>query len=267
MSEKLCLQWNDFKDNVICSFGNLREENDFADVTLVCEDGKQVEAHKVILATSSPFFQKILKRSKHPHPLIYMRGIKSEDLLAIVDFLYCGETNVYQENLDTFLAIAEELQLKGLMGKADDEEVIQKEASKMPAPEKMSRAHKKETNISRAATTSFPSNLKEQISDNAVGSIGGTVALPSGLYGDLQKLDEQTNSMMDKTSRKMNGMPLYICRVCGKEAINGDIKKHIEANHLEGVSIPCNFCEKMFRSRNSLTTHKQRFHKDQQNML
>ena len=50
MSEKLCLQWNDFKNNVICSFGNLREENDFADVTLVCEDGKQVEAHKVILA-------------------------------------------------------------------------------------------------------------------------------------------------------------------------------------------------------------------------
>ena len=132
MSEKLCLQWNDFKNNVICSFGNLREENDFADVTLVCEDGKQVEAHKVILATSSPFFQKILKRSKHPHPLIYMRGIKSEDLLAIVDFLYCGETNVYQENLDTFLAIAEELQLKGLMGKTDDEEVIQKEPSKMP---------------------------------------------------------------------------------------------------------------------------------------
>ena len=197
-----------------------------------------------------------------------MRGMKSNDLLTIIDFLYCGETNVYQENLDTFLAIAEELQLKGLMGKADDEEVIQKEASKMPAPEKMSRAHKKEANISRGATTSsFPSNLNEQILDNAVGSIGGTVALPSDFYQDLQKLDEQTNSMMDKTSRKMHGKPLYVCNVCGKEAINGDIKKHIEANHLEGVSIPCNFCEKMFRSRNSLTTHKQRFHKDQHNML
>ena len=45
-----------------------------------------------------------------------MRGMKSEDLVAIVDFLYCGEANVFQENLDSFLAIAEELQLKGLMG-------------------------------------------------------------------------------------------------------------------------------------------------------
>ena len=129
MSEKLCLQWNDFKDNVIASFGNLREDNDFTDVTLACEDGKQVEAHKVILSSSSPFFQKILKRNQHTHPLIYMRGVKSDDLSAIIDFLYFGETNVYQENLDSFLAIAQELQLKGLMGKADEEVEMQKETN------------------------------------------------------------------------------------------------------------------------------------------
>ena len=117
MSEKLCLQWNDFQANIKSAFGNLREDNDFADVTLACEDGQQVEAHKVILAASSPFFQKLFGRIKHPHQLIYLRGMKSEDLLAIVDFLYFGEANVYQENLDSFLAIAEEFQLKGLMGK------------------------------------------------------------------------------------------------------------------------------------------------------
>ena len=116
MSEKLCLQWNDFQDNVKGAFGNLRESTDFADVTLVCEDGHQIEAHKFILAASSPFFQGILKRNKHSHPLIYVRGIKSVDLVAMVDFLYFGEANVYQENLDSFLAIAEELQLKGLEG-------------------------------------------------------------------------------------------------------------------------------------------------------
>ena len=110
------MQWNDFRDNVNCAFRNLREDPDFADVTLACEDGEQVEAHKVILAASSPFFQSLLGRIKHPHPLIYMRGMKSEDLLAIVDFIYCGEANVIQENLDSFFAIAEELQLKGLMG-------------------------------------------------------------------------------------------------------------------------------------------------------
>ena len=56
MSEKLCLQWNDFKDNAIGAFANLREDTDFTDVTLACEDGNQMEAHKVILASSSSVF-------------------------------------------------------------------------------------------------------------------------------------------------------------------------------------------------------------------
>ena len=120
MSEKLCLQWNDFQENIKSAFGNLRDDNDFTDVTLACEDGQQVEAHKVILVASSPFFQKILGRNKHPHPLIFMKGVRYDDLLAIVDFLYRGEANVFQENLDSFLAIAEDLHLKGLMGKSNE---------------------------------------------------------------------------------------------------------------------------------------------------
>ena len=72
MPEKLCLKWNDFQENVNLAFGNLREDKEFADVTLASEDGQEIEAHKVILAASSPFFQDLLRRNKHPHPLIYM---------------------------------------------------------------------------------------------------------------------------------------------------------------------------------------------------
>ena len=49
-SEKLCLQWNEFKQNIISAFGALRGDEDISDVTWVCEDGQQIEAHKVILA-------------------------------------------------------------------------------------------------------------------------------------------------------------------------------------------------------------------------
>ena len=41
MAEKLCLQWNDFQENVQSAFGHVRGTNDFADVTLACEDGKK----------------------------------------------------------------------------------------------------------------------------------------------------------------------------------------------------------------------------------
>ena len=98
MSEKLCLQWNNFKETVNSAFGRLRDDKEFTDVTLACEDGQQIEAHKVILAASSPFFEKILERNKHPHPLIYLRGFKSEDFVAILDLFYFGEAKIYQEN-------------------------------------------------------------------------------------------------------------------------------------------------------------------------
>ena len=55
MSEKLCLQWNDFQENVNTAFGKLKGDNEFSDVTLACQDGQQFEAHKVILVSSSPF--------------------------------------------------------------------------------------------------------------------------------------------------------------------------------------------------------------------
>ena len=60
MTEKLCLQWNDFQENIRTAFRDLREDKNFTDVTLACEDGRKVEAHKVILVASSPFFQSLL---------------------------------------------------------------------------------------------------------------------------------------------------------------------------------------------------------------
>ena len=102
MSEKLCLKWNDFQENVNTAFTSLREDKEFSDVTLVCEDGHQLEAHKLILVASSPVFLNLLKKSRHPHPLIYMKGIKFEDLQAMVDFLYRGEANVFKRILNLF---------------------------------------------------------------------------------------------------------------------------------------------------------------------
>ena len=89
-SEKLSLKWNDFQENLNSAFGVLRNDKDFADVTFVCEDGTHIETHKVIVASSSPFFMEMLKKNKHPHPMIYMRGVDADTLVAMVDFLYCA---------------------------------------------------------------------------------------------------------------------------------------------------------------------------------
>ena len=129
-SEKLCLQWNDFKENITLSFKALRDDRDFTDVTLACEDGQHIEVHKTVLATSSPFFMELLKRHKHSHPCLYMRGVKSNVLMTIMDFLYYGEANVSQGDLDSFLALAEEFKLRGLTGNSQSDEEQQQEVPK-----------------------------------------------------------------------------------------------------------------------------------------
>jgi len=112
-SEKFCLRWNDFETSISRAFKELREEKDFFDVTLVCDDS-QIEAHKVILSACSPFFRSILRRNPHQHPLLYLKGVKYSELLAVLSFMYMGEVNVAQEELNSFLSVAEELKVKGL---------------------------------------------------------------------------------------------------------------------------------------------------------
>ena len=109
--DKFCVKWNDFQENISSSFRLLRRDGDFADVTLACEDGKTLEAHRIILCSSSRFFQKILKQNQHPHPFLYMRGLKSEEVENLLDFCYFGEASILQKILDSFMLFTEELQM------------------------------------------------------------------------------------------------------------------------------------------------------------
>ena len=112
-SEKFCLRWNDFESNISVAFRELREEKDFFDVTLACDDS-QIQAHKVILSACSPFFRNVLRRNPHQHPLLYLKGVKYSELMSVLNFMYMGEVNVAQEELNSFLSVAEDLRVKGL---------------------------------------------------------------------------------------------------------------------------------------------------------
>ena len=80
--------WNEFEANISSTFRGLKDNKDYADVTLVGADDQQVEVHKVVLAASSPFFQKILERNARYHPHIYMKGVTASDLKAVMSYVY-----------------------------------------------------------------------------------------------------------------------------------------------------------------------------------
>jgi len=132
-SEKFCLRWNDFETNISSAFREIRDQKDFFDVTLACDDD-QIHAHKVILSACSPFFRNVLRRNPHQQPLLYLKGVKYTDLQSVLNFMYHGEVSVAQEELNSFLAVAEDLKVKGLTQNQSETQHSRREANHKPAP-------------------------------------------------------------------------------------------------------------------------------------
>lgn len=114
-SECYVLKWDEFHSSVANSFTDLRNEEDFLDVTVAIDQDHQLQAHKVVLSASSPYFREILKRNPAQHPVLVMPpAIKFADLAAVVDFIYQGEVKIPINQVDDFVSLAQMLKIRGL---------------------------------------------------------------------------------------------------------------------------------------------------------
>merc|ERR1719427_1860944 len=114
--DKFCLNWNGYDANIRDSLKKLREDHRLFDVTLVTDDGQYIQAHKIILSAGSNFFSDIFMKTNHSNMLEYLKGISSDKLEPVIDFIYNGEVFITQEQLKVFIETGKELQVKGLEG-------------------------------------------------------------------------------------------------------------------------------------------------------
>ena len=279
LSEKFCLKWKDFQQNILSSYQELRRESEFSDVSLVCEDEYQIEAHRIILTACSPFFSTVLKRNKNSHPMIYMRGVKAKDLVAIVDFIYHGEANMAQEDLNGFFVLAEELQLKGLTSSQNETgDVVEERQNSTDETEmkpvetnnKRNRLGNKtlhyqefkgEGKGSSDPTFNEPVSSTQFISDDNIEDQIKLMKFDRNNYdteyshknnvivsADVEKplldantddLNGQIYSMMERVT---DGDYKWKCTECGKTSKSKQgMSRHIET-HIKGISYPCNQC-------------------------
>ncbi|XP_052889622.1 broad-complex core protein isoforms 1/2/3/4/5 isoform X2 [Anopheles moucheti] len=112
-TQHFCLRWNNYQSSITSAFENLRDDEDFVDVTLAC-DGRSLKAHRVVLSACSTYFRELLKSTPCKHPVIVLQDVAFTDLHALVEFIYHGEVNVHQRSLSSFLKTAEILRVSGL---------------------------------------------------------------------------------------------------------------------------------------------------------
>ena len=239
MSQKFSLKWNDFHSNVSKSFGLFRNEDYLHDVTLVSDDHHQVSAHKLVLSACSEYFKNIFKLNNKPnaHPLVCLDGISSGDLKDILDYMYIGEVQIFQEDVNRFFSIAQRLKIEGLVGSDND--------------------NGQHDNKEAVDDRMFP---KEEVEDPPTDKSKEMETVDKVMVPvsseDASEVENTVNQHIEKVAAGM-----WQCKLCGKTAKSSqNIKYHI-ATHLEGFSYSCQLCEKTFKTRESLRLHNYRSHK------
>ena len=147
--EKYTLTWNAYSDHLRDMMKEMLND-DFTDVTLVCEDRKYIKAHKNILSACSPVFKDIVKLEQSSKQIIYLRGINFSELESIMQFIYLGEATFYEERMNEFLAVAKSLEIKELCN-AETETNDDNDASSISDPDTSNVNLEEESNRSNQA--------------------------------------------------------------------------------------------------------------------
>ena len=254
MSEKFSLKWNDYQTNWNKALNQLRTDADLADVTLISDDKVEFSAHRIVLSSCSNMFNFIFKRNKSSNPLLFLGGVNSINLRFILDYIYYGEVNIFQEQLDSFLESAQKLEIEGLIGNNEDcQENVNNEQSLSPELDeepKIFQATQPSEKKSLARISDYTASpiTRRQPRDNAVINVGSMT--PEEIETKMRELYEKTDE----------GWRCLACDHTNTCSRSSNIRQHVET-HLEGLCYTCNLCDKEFRLRDSLKHHKIRTHK------
>ena len=237
--EKFNLSWNDFDKSTSSAFKELLAQQDFVDVTLVSEDNKELKCHKVVLGASSPIFRSILLRNPHQHPLLYISGVYHKDLKSLLSFMYLGQTEVAQNELDIFMEVAAKFQIKGLSSEQQHKEIKQESFNNSTAADFKSMMIGQHEEYSLQEENHHSMASMHESSD----------------YLDAFSNSEEANWVSNSEQMDMIGHE-FKCEKCDyKSRHKHHVKSHMKAQH-DVVKFSCANCD--YKTGYSHNLHKHR---------
>ena len=110
--EKYELLWHTYSDHLREMLHELQTSEELVDIRLVCDDKRILKAHKIVLSACSTFFKSIFNNHSLNSSVIYLRGIKHQEMQHILQYMYTGVATFHSEGLNEFLSVAKELDIK-----------------------------------------------------------------------------------------------------------------------------------------------------------
>ena len=267
------LSWTEFERHCPSTFQQLWKNTEFTDVTLATEDNGQIQAHKVILSSSSPFFRNLFSRNPHQNLLIYLKGVQLRDLESVLQYIYNGSCEVLNENIEDFIRTGRDLHVEGLVEKIvevedqafDDENAIENNEFHGPLikdeivtevfEDLNNESEEKDLHSKNVPDHSTPQSNKLDIK---------TIEDQNdGVDGILHTDEEQ---VLDRklVAQEREGI-LIECDQCeytpkGNISVKRiNLKQHKEAMH-QGTKYDCDHCEYKAGYKTNLREHMQRMH-------
>uniref|UniRef100_A0A0K2UZH1 Protein abruptlike [Bombus terrestris] n=2 Tax=Lepeophtheirus salmonis TaxID=72036 RepID=A0A0K2UZH1_LEPSM len=281
--ERFYLRWNEYESNFKQGFSDLRQSEELFDVTII-SGSKLIKAHKVILSACSPVFRSIIGSAPvQTYPLIYLRGINFYYLELLLSFMYYGEVSVGQEELDDFISIAQEFQIKGLSNYSMPRKRCESQPSTSstvpneltPYPPHDSQGPSFAThNINDSLSESCPNTEKKECcildESNTLEFIHKASEQMETNKESLESISSEQNQDYDEAlnreiiqhySKQKTGKGYECKKCCYMAQRRRDMHNHVEAKHLVTRGYICSICEKKYNTKRSLYFHKYRKHK------
>jgi len=252
----LGVKWNFYYESIFSMIQGLTNEDPFSDVTVVSGDELlDYQVHKFVLSAVSPVFKEILMNNPHEHPLIYLSDVRERELQFLLQLIYYGRTTVYDSQLDAFLKVLEDFQLREI------ELPIRRKTQHFPknyrslSPDKEHSESKKENNKEAARRKLRRRNNKKQ-SGEMVARIND---LGRFACDECDASYPRRSDLKRHKETKHEGVR-YECDRCDYKATQiVHLKTHQESTH-ERVRYECNRCDYTASYKSSLRRHRESVH-------
>jgi len=265
------LSWNNYRESITGSLRNLIREEDFVDVSLHCE-GRVLKAHKVYLSAASDYFKSVLKGTNlWQHPILFLSEIPFVDLQKILEFIYCGEIQIPQKKLTSFLKSAESLKINGLNENISNINIREQHIS-IPNTKKKKRRKGSEDpdlsiNLEQAALTNSEVDVlkTELVMEEPLEDLEQVIVKADP--EDFQVVAEDEQNFANSITSNINEEESSVNRgiVIRNDLMNPETP--VMSTPLYGERGRCHFCQLLCPDRKSLTDHLKSSHQPPKHSL
>jgi len=271
---------------------NIWNKGDFCDVSLVSQDNKIFEAHKVLLSAHSSVFRSFLSNSAasgfHQKPVMFLFNINSKDVTNVLQFIYSGEISLPQQDVVGFLDASQKLKIQNLCNEGYPEDYysvsnildggqnLEKNVDNLNLEE----LEERKPLINEVQTSTLPQEngnqfIGDQFSENKDHSSDKDTKEPLNKMVEFSNPAKKTFHLQESDFANFSNFRDFLqtvfskeeggkfqCNICEKTSKNRSHAEEHAETHIEGLKYPCKQCDVICNNRVGMRKHQRENHRN-----